>query len=41
MEDALRSNRLCQITLGKKQEPNDDESKFKWDNKSDESHGLI
>jgi hypothetical protein len=41
MEDVLRSKGLYQITLGKEQEPTDDENKFKWDNKNDEAHGLI
>jgi hypothetical protein len=41
VEDVLRSKVLYQITLGKEQEPTDDEKKFKWNNKNDESYGLI
>jgi hypothetical protein len=41
MEDLLRSKGLYQITLGKEKEPTDDDKKFKWANKSDETCGLI
>jgi hypothetical protein len=41
MEDVLRSRGLYQITLGKEQEPTDDQKKVKWANKSDEACGLI
>jgi hypothetical protein len=41
MEDVLRSKGLYQITLGKEQEPIDDEKYVKWDNRNDEAHGLI
>jgi hypothetical protein len=41
MEDVLRSKGLYWITLGKEQEPIDDEKKVKWANKNDESCGLI
>jgi hypothetical protein len=41
MEDLLRSKGLYQITLGKEKEPTDDDKKSKWDNRSDEAHGLI
>jgi hypothetical protein len=41
MEDVLRSKGLYQITLEKEQEPNDDNKKSKWDNKNDETCGLI
>jgi hypothetical protein len=41
MEDVLRSKRLYQITLVKELEPTNDEKKVKWDNKSDETLGII
>jgi hypothetical protein len=41
MEDLLRSRDLYRITLGKEKEPIDDDKKFKWDNRSDKTHGLI
>jgi hypothetical protein len=41
MEDLLRSKGFYQIILGTKQEPTDDENKFKWENKNEEAHGLI
>jgi hypothetical protein len=41
MEDLLRSKGLYQITLGKEKKPTDVDNKFKWDNRSEEAHGLI
>jgi hypothetical protein len=41
MEYLLRSKGLYQITLGKEKEPTDADKKFKWDNRNDESRGLI
>jgi hypothetical protein len=41
MEDLLRSKDLYQITLGKEKTPTDDDTKVKWDNRSDEARGLI
>jgi hypothetical protein len=41
MEDVLISKGLYWITLGKEQEPTDDENKSKWDNKNDEACGII
>jgi hypothetical protein len=41
MEDLLISKGMYRITLGKKNEPTDDENKFKWDNRNDEACGLI
>jgi hypothetical protein len=41
MEDLLRSKGLYRITLGKEKELTDDDKKFKWANRSDESRGLI
>ena len=41
MEDLLRSKGLYQITLGKEKAPTDYDKKVKWDNRSDEAHGLI
>jgi hypothetical protein len=41
MEDVLTSKGLYQITLGKEQEPTDDEKKVKWDSKNGEACGLI
>jgi hypothetical protein len=41
MEDLLRSKGLYRITLGKEKEPNDYDKKAKWNNRSDEAHGLI
>jgi hypothetical protein len=41
MEDLLRSKGLYQITLGKEQEPTDDEKYVKWINRNDEACGLI
>jgi hypothetical protein len=41
MEDVLRSKGLYQITLGKEQEPIDDENKVKWANKNDKARELI
>jgi hypothetical protein len=40
IKDVLRSKGLYPITLGKKQEPIDDENKFKWDNNNDKACGL-
>jgi hypothetical protein len=41
MEDLLRSKGLYRITLGKEKQPTDVDKKSKWDNRTDESHGLI
>jgi hypothetical protein len=41
MEDLLRSIGLYQITLGKEKEPTNVDKKVKWENRSDEAHGLI
>jgi hypothetical protein len=41
MEDLLISKGLYRITLGKEKEPTNDDKKSKWDNRSDEAHGLI
>jgi hypothetical protein len=41
MEDLLRSKGLYRITLGKEKEPTDADKKVKWDNRSEEAHGLI
>jgi hypothetical protein len=41
MEDLLRSKGLYWITLGKKQEPIDDDKYAKWINRNGESCGLI
>jgi hypothetical protein len=41
MEDLLRSKGLYQITLGKEEEPTDDEKYVKWINRNDEARGLI
>jgi hypothetical protein len=40
MEDLLRNKGLYEITLGKEKAPTDDDNKVKWDNRSDEAHGL-
>jgi hypothetical protein len=37
----LRSTGLYQITLGKEEEPTDDEKYVKLINRNDEAHGLI
>jgi hypothetical protein len=41
MEDLLRSKGLYRITLGKEEEPTDDDKYVKWINRNDETHGLI
>jgi hypothetical protein len=41
MEDLLRSKGLYWITLGKKKALTDDDKKSKWDNRNDETRGLI
>jgi hypothetical protein len=41
MEDLLRSKGLYRITLGKEEESTDANTKFKWDNRNDEAHGII
>jgi hypothetical protein len=41
MEDLLRSKGLYQITLEKETTPTDIDKKFKWDNRNDETRGLI
>ena len=41
MEDLLRSKGLYRITLGKEKAPTDADKKSKWDNRSDEAHGII
>jgi hypothetical protein len=41
MEDVLRSKGLHQITLGKEQEPIDDDKYAKWINRNDEACGII
>jgi hypothetical protein len=41
MEDLLRSKGMYRITLRKEKESTDVDKKFKWDNRSDETHGLI
>ena len=41
MEDVLRSKGLYQISLGKDQEPTDDDTYAKWANRNDEARGLI
>jgi hypothetical protein len=41
MEDLLRSKGLYQITLGKETKPTNDDNKAKWDNRNDETRGLI
>ena len=41
MEDVLRSMGLFKITSGKETEPTDDDNKIKWENRCDESRGLI
>jgi hypothetical protein len=41
MEDLLRSKGLYQITLGNEKEPIDADKEVKWDNRSDEKHGII
>jgi hypothetical protein len=41
MEDLLRSKDLYRITLGKEKAPTDADKKAKWDNKNDETRGLI
>jgi len=41
MEDLLRSKEMYQISLGKKQEPTDDDKYAKWINRNDEALGLI
>ena len=41
MEDVLRSRGLFRITSGKETEPTDDDKKIKWENRCDESRGLI
>jgi hypothetical protein len=37
MEDLLRSKGLYQITLGKEEEPTDDDKYAKWINRNDEA----
>ena len=41
MEDVLRSRGLFRITSGKETKPTDDDKKIKWENRCDESRGLI
>ena len=41
MDDVLRSRGLFKITSGKETESTDDDKKIKWENRCDESHGLI
>jgi hypothetical protein len=41
MEDLLRSKGLYRITLGKEEDPIDDDKYVKWINRNDEAHGLI
>jgi hypothetical protein len=41
MKDLLRSKGLYHITLGKEQEPTNDDKYTKWINGNDEAHGLI
>ena len=41
MEDVLRNRGLFRITSGKETKPTNDENKIKWENKCDDSHGLI
>jgi hypothetical protein len=41
MEDLLRSKGLYRITLGKEKTPTDDDKKSKWDNRNEETRGLI
>ena len=41
MDDLLRSKGLYKITLGTKVALDDDEKKYKWENKTDQACGLI
>ena len=41
MEDVLWSRRLFRITSGKETELTDDDKKINWENRCDESRGLI
>ena len=41
MEDLLKSKELYRITLGKEQEPTDDDKYAKWINMNNEARGLI
>ena len=41
MEDVLRSRGLFRITSWEETKPTNDDKKIKWENKCDESHGLI
>ena len=41
MQDVLRSRGLFRITSGKETKPTDDDKKIKWENRCDETHGLI
>jgi hypothetical protein len=41
MEDLLRSKWLYQITLGKEEEPTNDDKYAKWINRNDGARGLI
>ena len=41
MEDVLQSRGLFRITSGKETEPTGDDKKIKWENRCDESRGLI
>ena len=41
MEELLRSKGLYRITLGTKATPAEDEKQAKWENKNDQTHGLI
>ena len=41
MEDVLRSRGLLRITSRKETETTDDDKKIKWENRFDESRGLI
>ena len=41
MEDVLQSRGIFRITSRKEIEPTDDDKKIKWENRCDESRGLI
>ena len=41
MEDLLRNKGIYRITLGIEIVPDDDEKKYKWENKNDHAQGLI
>ena len=40
MEDLLRSKGIYRITLGTETALDDDEKKYKWENKNDQARGL-